>query len=146
MNIEVSNEDRKYLIKFFDYVKSVSDNSNLLYVDNVEALRIALERFIYNYLLHDNLVFNLFLIEVRHDELMYKLKKNNSKYINDILDYNTCNRIFPVSTTVKKWYEESTYAFDLEEEKNNKTLTRKKELYDHDVRNNYVDMINEIMR
>lgn len=149
MNINVNNEDRELLRLFFKNISNESKNSQLLFMDSIEELRIILEKFIYENNLNENLVFNLFLNEVRHDEIIYKLKKNKNIIVNDLLEYNSSSRIFPVSNTIKKWYEESMLDFITDEElpnKNDGKLVRKLNQNNIEMQNYYVSMVNEIMK
>lgn len=108
--MEISYDDKLLLNDFFS---SFKDEKNF-YVENIKIFRSNLENYIYKNNLGENLVFNLFLNEIRNDELFYFYKKKKG-----IFDYNV------ISDIIRKWYEKSIIYYDDKYPMENESITRK---------------------
>lgn len=140
--MNLNSEDRELLKRFFDKIELATKNHHLLYIDNIDFFREILEEYIFQNNLNENIVFNLFLNEIRHDELIYNLNKSNSKItLSDYLKFHPIDEKYPISNTVERWYEESTVNFS-NDENILKTLTKK---LIH-TKSHYFDMMDKVVK
>lgn len=137
--MKMSCEDRELLKKFFEKIEIMSSNHHLMYIENIDFFREILHEYILQNRLEENIIFNLFLNEVRHDELIYKLNKDNKeKSLKNLLILNKNDDKFSISCTIKKWHEESNLEFFNDDNELHKSLIKSHK--------NYIDMMNKIIK
>lgn len=105
--IKISDEDRKLLKNFFDINQEYILNTNFYEYENIKEFGYIYEKYIDDNNLRDNDIMMLFLVEIRYDQLAYKIGKNTKRMrVKNLTIYGS-----KLSDAISKWYYESRIAY-----------------------------------
>ena len=99
IKLKLSEQDRLLLTKFFAQNQNFIENNNFIYYEYLKTVGDAYEKFINENNLQDNDILKLFLLELRYDELCYKIIENNLEF--------HCLAKYNLNQTISKWYKET---------------------------------------
>lgn len=122
-NIKFGEEDRKILREFFSTNSEFIDNNSFIEYENIKEFGDLYESFLDENKLKENDILMLFLVEIRYDQLAYKITKDTNKMKAARLSVPK-NRL---NYTIKKWKKESEIFEYVSTSSLNKTLKRKLE-------------------
>lgn len=105
--IQISDEDRKILSKFFEINKDYIFSNNFYEYENIKEFGDIYEKYIDDNNLRDNDIMMLFLAEIRYDQLAYKVGANTNRMrVKKLAVYGS-----KLSDAISKWYYESKIAY-----------------------------------
>lgn len=121
VNIKFSKEDKALLRKFFDDNHQFINNNSFIEYENIKAFGNLYENFIEENNLRENDILMLFLVEIRYNQLAYKITDNSVKLRAKRLAVPK-NRL---NDTISKWYWESKTEYYASSSGNNENLVGK---------------------
>ena len=103
LTVEFSEEERNILARFFKENEEFIFNNSFIYYENIKVFGDIYEKFLNENKLKDNEKLMLFLLEIRYDQIAYKITDNtNHRKVEKM--YIPKNRL---NDTIAKWYHES---------------------------------------
>lgn len=119
--IKLSAEDRKLLKNFFDINQEYILNTNFYEYENIKEFGDIYEKYIDDNNLRDNDIMMLFLVEIRYDQLAYKIGANTKRMrVKNMTIYGS-----KLSDAISNWYYESRIVDDDLSKKNNYSFGKK---------------------